>query len=90
MSWSKDRNPALFWPQTFLPFEPGIGEARILTLGYNARFRPGAGTNKMSILDFAKDFLWDLKYAKDETSAQLEDLAIGEASYAPPRQPTES
>jgi len=53
----------------FLPLEPEIDEARILTFGYNANFRPGSGKTKMSVLDFAKDLLYDLKYAQDEDGA---------------------
>lgn len=80
MTWSKNRNPELFWPLKFLPLEPDIKDARILTFGYDANFRPGSGRNKMSILDFAKDLLYDMKYAKDDSVPGLEDLHIGEAS----------
>ncbi|KAI4220320.1 MAG: hypothetical protein LQ349_008116 [Xanthoria aureola] len=79
-TWSKNHNPEFFWPLKFLPFEPDINEARILTFGYNANFRRGSGKNKMSVLDFAKDLLYDLKYAKDESVPELEDLRMGEAS----------
>ena len=42
-TWSKDpRDPTLFWPQQWLPSEPEIGKARILSFGYNAKFLPGA------------------------------------------------
>ena len=34
----------------------------------------------MSVLDFAKDLLYDLKFAKDESVPKLEDLRMGEAS----------
>lgn len=84
MTWSKNRNPEFFWPLKFLPFEPDINEARILTFGYNANFQPGSGRNKMSVLDFAKDLLFDLKYAKDESVLELEDLRMGEASAIAP------
>jgi hypothetical protein len=80
MTWSKNKDLEFFWPLKFLPLEPDINEARILTFGYNANFRPGSGKNKMSVLDFAKDLLYDLKYAKDESAPELEDLGIGEAS----------
>ncbi|KAI1087197.1 hypothetical protein F5B19DRAFT_497604 [Rostrohypoxylon terebratum] len=78
MTWSYQRNLEYFWPLKFLPSEPDINEARILTFGYNANFRPGSGKNKMSILDFAKDLLFDLKHAQDETVPELEDLGMGE------------
>ncbi|EHK99638.1 putative Vegetative incompatibility protein HET-E-1 [Glarea lozoyensis 74030] len=32
----------------------------------------------MSVLDFAKDLLYDLKYAKDESAPELEELRMGE------------
>ncbi|OTA93838.1 hypothetical protein M434DRAFT_395222 [Hypoxylon sp. CO27-5] len=78
MTWSHDRNIDYFWPSRFLPLEPDISEARILTFGYNANFRPGASKNKMSVLDFAKDLLFDLKHAQDESVPELEDLRMGE------------
>ncbi|KAL2129154.1 hypothetical protein VTI74DRAFT_8160 [Chaetomium olivicolor] len=78
MSWSYNRDPDFVWPLKFLPMEPDINEARILTFGYNANFRPGSGRNKMSILDFAKDLLYDLKYSQDESGPELEDLRMGE------------
>ena len=84
MTWSKNRNLEFFWPLKFLPLEPEISEARILTFGYNANFRSGSGQNKISILDFAKDLLYDLKYAKDESVLELEDLSMGEASIIVP------
>ena len=55
-----------------------INEARILTFGYNANFRPGSSKNKMSVLDFAKDLLYDLKYARGNSVLGLEDLRMGE------------
>ncbi|KAL9119629.1 MAG: hypothetical protein Q9187_003816 [Circinaria calcarea] len=83
-TWSKNHDPDFFWPLKFLPFEPDINEARISTFGYNANFRRGSGKNKISVLDFAKDLLYDLKYAKDESVPELEDLGMGEASTAIP------
>ncbi|KAI1460210.1 hypothetical protein F4805DRAFT_418612 [Annulohypoxylon moriforme] len=78
MTWSYDRNIDFFWPLKFLPLEPDISQARILSFGYNANFRPGSAKNKMSILDFAKDLLFDLKHAQDKSVQELEDLAMGE------------
>jgi len=78
MTWSKYKDPELFWPLTFLPLEPDVCLARILTFGYNAHFRK-AGNVSTSVLDFAKDLLFDLKYARDE---QKEDLNMGNVSIA--------
>ena len=72
-TWSKNEDPDLFWPLKFLPFEPDVALTRIFTFGYNANFR-AAGKINISVLDFAKDLLFDLKYAKDERNR---DLAIG-------------
>lgn len=80
-TWSKNHDPNFFWPLHFLPNEPDISEARISTFGYNANFRPGSGKTKVSILDFAKDLLYDLKYAQDESTSDMEDLQLGEASF---------
>ncbi len=67
------RKPELFWPLKFLPSEPDVCQARILTFGYNANFH-ASGNVRTSVLDFAKDLLFDLKYAKDE---QKNNLHIG-------------
>lgn len=84
-TWSKDRDvDNFFWPGLFLPQEPEIGQARILTFGYDGNFLPSSRKNKkVSILDFAKDLLYDLKYAKDDSGPLLEELGIGEARISP-------
>ncbi|KAH8199450.1 hypothetical protein TruAng_006388 [Truncatella angustata] len=79
MTWSLDRDLNYFWPLQFLPQEADIRETRILSFGYNADFRPGSGKTKVSILDFSKDLLYDLKYAQDESGAGIDDLKMGEA-----------
>jgi pimeloyl-ACP methyl ester carboxylesterase len=72
-TWSKNRDPDLFWPLTFLALEPDLCLARIFTFGYNATLKKG-GHAGQSVLDFAKDLLFDLKYATDE---RKEDLQMG-------------
>lgn len=79
-TWSKNRDTNFFWPLNLLPHEPDINESRILTFGYNANFGPRSAKSKVSILDFAKDLLYDLKYAQDETGSEIQDLQMGEAS----------
>jgi hypothetical protein len=74
MTWSKNKDPELFWPLTFLPLEPDICLARILTFGYNADFA-NAGNPCGVILDFAKNLLYDLKYSIDE---QQDNMHIGQ------------
>ncbi|KAK8138008.1 NACHT and WD domain-containing protein [Apiospora sp. TS-2023a] len=74
-TWTKHRDPELFWPLTFLPLEPDICLARILTFGYNAGFHK-TGNVSTSVFDFAKELLFDLKYGKD---SELDDLDMGRA-----------
>ncbi|KAJ5553326.1 hypothetical protein N7494_002704 [Penicillium frequentans] len=73
-TWSKYKNPDLFWPLTFLPLESVLCQARILSFGYNANFLK-SGNASTIILDFAKELLFDLKFAKNE---QNEDLEMGD------------
>jgi hypothetical protein len=71
-TWTKHKDPNLFWPGAFLPLENDISQARISTFGYQADiFKP----NKSSILDFAKQLLYDMKFAKDNNGMEL---GIGE------------
>lgn len=72
-TWSKNQDHNLFWPQKWLPHEPDICSARVLTFGYNARFRSG-GPQNMNITDFAKDLLFGMKFGK---GTDTEDLGIG-------------
>lgn len=76
-TWSKDRDPALFWPSTFLPLEQDICDMRIFTYGYNAEFMKSGGRSYTSILDFAKNLLYDMKFFIDNAAA---DLSIGKVS----------
>lgn len=54
----------------FLPLESDISSARIFTFAYNANFHK-AGNVNISVLDFAKDLLFDLRYAKDKQKKDL-------------------
>lgn len=76
-TWSKDRDPELFWPSTFLPLEQDICNMRIFTYGYNAEFMKAGGRSSTSILDFAKNLLFDMKFFIDNTAI---DLSIGKVS----------
>jgi hypothetical protein len=76
-TWSKHRNPELFWPLTFLPLEPDLCLARILSFGYNANFRKSANASTV-VLDFAKELLFDLKYGNDEHKDNLNIGAVSE------------
>jgi hypothetical protein len=75
MTWSKNKNLDLFWPYKFLAKEPGISQARILTFGYDADFL-GANVTS-SVLDFAKDLLFNLKNSQDD---KKQNLKMGKVS----------
>ncbi len=77
-TWAKGRDPDYFWPERWLPLEPGIGKARILSFGYNANFAAVGRTPITGIADFAKDLLHSMKYAKAES---LEELELGQVRY---------
>jgi hypothetical protein len=70
-TWSKNKNPDLFWPVKFLPLDRDVSQARILSFGYNASFQR-RGKGQVSISDFAKELLFDLKFATDENQDSLE------------------
>jgi len=70
-TWSRNRDPNLFWPREWLPCERGIGTARILSFGYNANFA-SAGRDVFNIADFAKDLLFGMKFGVDESAKELE------------------
>jgi hypothetical protein len=78
-TWSKNRDPELFWPRTWLPSEPDICTARILTFGYNAHYRSLAPNNILSISDFAKNLLFEMRFGKDDAT---NDLKIGDVSLS--------
>ena len=72
-SWSKDPgDPKLFWPQHWLPYEPEIGRARILSFGYNASFLPGTPRSIYKISDFAKELLYEMKFGQDHDGEHLD------------------
>ena len=75
-TWYKNEDPELFWPLKSTSLEPDVHLARMFASGYYANTRT-AGHGTISVLDFAKDLLYDLRYAKDE---QKENLNIGSLS----------
>ncbi|OBT75830.1 hypothetical protein VF21_05527 [Pseudogymnoascus sp. 05NY08] len=74
MSWSYNRDENLFWPEAWLPTEPDIRTARILSFGYNAYFASQGPNSIAGIGDFAKQLLFDMKFGKDSLG---EDLNVG-------------
>ena len=77
LTWSKNKDLQLFWPLEFLPLEPDICQARIMTFGYNSNFLKANTRNSATVLDFAKDLLYDLKYAQDEDGEELQSGNVG-------------
>ena len=73
-TWTKDKDPDLFWPEKWLPFEPEICEAPVLSFGNNAGARPMDSGTILNVTDFAKDLLFCMEYGKDE---QKDELNIG-------------
>lgn len=76
-TWSKNRDPDLFWPLMFLPMEQDICNMRIFTYGYNAEVMKAGGRSSTSILDFAKNLLYDMRFFIDDAAV---DLNLGKAS----------
>ncbi|RYP57056.1 hypothetical protein DL769_009726 [Monosporascus sp. CRB-8-3] len=54
-----------FWPQLWLPGEPELSTARILTFGYNAHFSSKKERASLTIGDFASDLLFRMKYCEN-------------------------
>lgn len=73
-TWSKNHDPGLFWPGLWLPHEPDIGKARVLSFGYNSNFKHGSAKGLYNIADFAKELLYEMAFGKDENG---EDLGLG-------------
>ncbi|KGO65030.1 hypothetical protein PEX1_017620 [Penicillium expansum] len=73
-TWARGRDPQYFWPEKWLPLEPGIQMARILSFGYNASWASTGSAPITGITDFAKDLLYSMKFAKGE---KLEELELG-------------
>lgn len=50
-----------------------------MSFGYNASFLISSTKTSATVLDFAKDLLYDLKYARDDDG---EELGIGTVSFS--------
>lgn len=80
LSWSKNKDLALFWPLQWLPADPDMHQARIFTFGYDAFFLSPQSTT-LGISDFAKNLLYDLLYGRDSHG---QDLRFGQVCYISP------
>ena len=74
-TWSWKRDTDFFWPGKWLPGEPFIRNARILSFGYDADFKSVRSGVVSSVSDFAKDLLFCMKFWRMEESGSLQ---IGE------------
>lgn len=64
-TWCKNRDLEFLWPKRWLPEEPDLSTARILTFGYNANYASKKGRASLTIADFANDLLFRMKYNHD-------------------------
>lgn len=73
-TWSRNRDLHLFWPLEWLPYEPELSSARIMTFGYNSHFSSVSHKkeNILNISDFAKDLLFNMKFTKGEGERRLD------------------
>ncbi len=73
-TWSRNRDLHLFWPLEWLPNEPELSSARIMTFGYNSHFSSVSNRkeNILNISDFAKDLLFSMKFATGEGERRLD------------------
>lgn len=57
-TWTESQNgaldPALYWPERWLPYEDGFGDVRIHSFGYDSNWKKESTPN---IHDFAKSLL---------------------------------
>ncbi|KAI0888132.1 uncharacterized protein GGS22DRAFT_155137 [Annulohypoxylon maeteangense] len=64
-SWCRNRDLENLWPQLWLPEEPDLTSARILSFGYNAHFSSKKEQASLTIGDFANDLLFRMKYGEN-------------------------
>ncbi|OAP59166.1 hypothetical protein AYL99_06464 [Fonsecaea erecta] len=68
-TWSKDHNPAFFWPGLWLPKDSKIGKARLLTYGYDSQL--GGPKTVSNIMGFARSLLFDLRHSRGDREYSL-------------------
>ncbi|KAF2793172.1 hypothetical protein K505DRAFT_375515 [Melanomma pulvis-pyrius CBS 109.77] len=68
-TWTKGGDPNLFWPQEWLPNEPGFENIRIHTFGYDAMW---TRQSTLNIFDFAQSLLSSLS----ETPSSVAGLPL--------------
>lgn len=63
-TWQKGGDCQNFWPQRWLPLEPGFENANIHTFGYDADIRTG---NCFDIHDFGRELLEEMRISPNLT-----------------------
>lgn len=66
LTWAKNHDINLFWPREWLPLEADISSARIFSFGYDAQFKSQEKRGVLSISDFARDLLYQMRYPPSE------------------------
>lgn len=56
-TWTKSGDPALYWPQQWLPQEPDFQDVRIHSFGYNSNW---GNESILNVHDFSKSLLGSL------------------------------
>jgi hypothetical protein len=79
-TWSKGRSPDKFWPQRWLPTEPGLRTARIFSFGYNESFGSAEPNPITNLRQYAKELLHCMKCASGE---QFGELPLGNVRFHP-------
>ncbi|KAI4155581.1 MAG: hypothetical protein LQ340_000915 [Diploschistes diacapsis] len=70
-TWSKDQDGTAFWPEAFLSREPVLSTARIFTFGYTAFYWDTNAAGSLSITDFARSLLANLKNAHEMSFGEV-------------------
>ncbi|KAK7967453.1 NACHT and WD domain protein [Apiospora aurea] len=74
-TWSASADISTFWPQIWLPSEPGFKNVRIHSYGYNSDWAERKG-NALNILDFGKGLVGDLNNSPEiRRSEMLKSIA---------------
>lgn len=71
-TWCDTTTNDSFWPRDWLPFEPNLGSARILTFGYNSHLATNDTDALFGVVDIAKDLLARLKFGAGRESRPLD------------------
>ena len=73
-TWSREHNADYFWPGLWLPKDLKIGQARLLTFGYDSSLT--GPKSVLNILGFARSLLFEMRHSRGDS---IESLRIGDA-----------